>query len=157
MRTVEDDRNTPLPSGWLPPQAPSAHAPSPPPAPRPAGSWPPEPAKPAEPSTPAAVFAIGLGVASILLLVLSVGVGFFGSLVMSAVALLVATRLRHAIQAGRPGRESQARTAVVLAWVGLGLAVIAGITWIILAASGVTPQDLQDTLERQLERQRSRG
>jgi uncharacterized membrane protein len=103
------------------------------------------------------VFAIGLAVASILLLLVSVGVAFFGSMVLSAIALLTATRLRHAIQAGRPGRESQARTAVILAWVGLGLAVVAGIVWIILAASGVTPQDLQDTLERQLERQRSRG
>ena len=46
---------------------------------------------------------------------------------------------------------------MTIAWIGLGLSVVAGITWIVLSASGVSPQDLQESLERELERQRNRG
>ena len=103
------------------------------------------------------MFAIALGASSIVLLVLSVGVAFAVSLVLSALALLLGTRLRHAIAAGRPGRESQARAAVTVAWIGLGLSVVAGVTWLVLSASGMTPQDLQETLEREVERRRNGG
>ena len=151
-----DDRDTPLPSGWLPPRAPTHHVSDVAP-PRPSGSWPRDPNRPAEPSSAAAVFAIALGASSILLLVVSVGVAFAASMLLSAVSLWVATRLRHAIAAGRPGRESQAKAAVNVALIGLGLAVVAGITWIALSANGVTPQDLQDALEREVERRRDRG
>jgi hypothetical protein len=153
---MEDDSNDPLPSGWLPPRAPTHHVSEAAP-PRPPGSWPREPSRPLEPSSPAAVFAIALGVSSILLLALSLGLAFFGSVLLSAIALMVGTRLRQAIRAGRPGRESQAKAAVIVAWVGLGLAVVAGVTWIALSASGVSPQDLQDALEREVERRRNRG
>ncbi len=103
------------------------------------------------------MFAIVLGALSMLLLLLSFGLAWPLSMVMSALALSLGTRLRHAIAAGRPGRESQARAAVTVAWISGGLAVVAGITWIVLAANGVSPQDLQETLERELERQRNRG
>ena len=150
------DPERPLPSGWLPPKAPAQHTPpSAPPAPGPA--WPREPSKPTEPSSPAAVFAISLGVASILLTALSLGLAFFGSIVLSAIALMIAGRLRQAIRAGRPGRESQARAGMIVAWIGLGLGIVAGVVWIVLAASGVTPQEVQEMLEREVERQRNRG
>ena len=151
------DPDRQLPSGWLPPKAPTQHT-SPPGPPRPQGTWPRDPGRPLEPSSPAAVFAIGLGVASLVLLVLSLGLAFFGSMVLSAIALLTGNRLLQAIRAGaRPGRVSQARAAVIVAWIGLGFAVVAGITWIVLSANGVTPQELQEALEREVERQRTRG
>ena len=103
------------------------------------------------------MFAIALGASSLILLFLSLGLAFFGSMLLSAVALWVGSRLRLAIAAGRPGRDSQARAAITVAWIGLGLSVVAGITWIVLAASGVSPQDLQETLEREVERRRNRG
>ena len=105
---MEDDANTPLPSGWLPPQAPTHHVSDAAP-PRPPGSWPRDPNRPAEPSTPAAVFAIAFGASSIVLLVVSVGLSFSVSLMLSATALWIGTRLRHAIAAGRPGARPRRR------------------------------------------------
>jgi hypothetical protein len=150
------DPDKPLPSGWLPPRAPAHHVSDVAP-PRAQGTWPRDPARPVEPSTPAAVFAIAIGAASILLLALSAGVAFFVCLILSSGGLMIGSRLRAAIRAGRPGRESQARAAVVVAWIGLALAIVAGITWIVLSANGVSPQDLQDALEREVERRRNRG
>ena len=40
----------------------------------------------------------------------------------------------------------------MLARVGLGLAAVAAIVWIVLALNDITPRDLQDTLEREAER-----
>src|SRR3954453_12750363 len=153
---MPDDRDKPLPSGWLPPQAPAPHVSETPP-PRATGTWPRDPAQPVEPSTPAAVFAIAIGASSILLLALTAGLAFFISMVLSAGSLLIGSRLRLAIRAGRPGRESQARAAVTVGWIGLGLAIVAAVTWIALSAGGVSPQDLQDALEREVGRRRNRG
>jgi hypothetical protein len=125
--------------------------------PRPPGAWPRDPAQAAEPSSPAAVLSIGVSAVAILLLVLSLGLAFFISGLLSAGGLLAAVRLRRRIRAGAPGRESQARAAVVVASIGLGLAFAAGVAWIILSASGVSPQDLQDALQREVERRRASG
>ena len=100
------------------------------------------------------MFAIALGAFSLLLLAASAGLAFFGSLVMSAVALMVGTQLRQAIMAGRPGREGQARAAVIVAWIGVGLSVIAGVAWVVLWANGFTADDLRTALE---ELRRDRG
>jgi hypothetical protein len=153
---VTDDRDTPLPSGWLPPRAPTHHVSDVAP-PRPQGTWPRDPSRRVEPSSPAAVFAIALGVASILLLALSAGVAFPISIVLSALAGLMANSLRDAIRAGRPGRESQAQAALMVARLGFGLAVVAMVAWIALWVAGVSPSDLQDALEREVERRRSRS
>jgi hypothetical protein len=145
-----DDAETPLPSGWLPPRP---GTPEQAPPPRPPDAWPREPAQSVEPSSRAVVFAIGIGVFSLLVLLMSLGRAFYGSLLLSAVALVVSTRLRQAILAGgRPGRESQARAAVIVAWIGVALAILAGIMWVVLWANGVTFEDVQDAIERARDR-----
>jgi hypothetical protein len=45
---------------------------------------------------------------------------------------------------------------VIVAAVGLGLSGIAALVWLILASNGITPQDLQDALQREAERLRNR-
>jgi hypothetical protein len=140
MRPLKDS-DDPLQSGWLPPRPPDNK-------PEPArGSWPPPPRPSTGPSSPALVFAIALGALSLLLLAASAGLMFFLTLLLSALALLVATQLRTAILAGRPGRETQARAAVIVAWIGVGLSVLAGVAWVVLWANGYTADDLRQALE----------
>ena len=149
------DPDTPLPSGWLPPKPPTQRAQRP--APQHADAWRRHSPRPAEPSSPAAVFALVVGIASIVLTMLTLGLAFALSVLLSALSLLIATRLRHAIRAGRPGREGQAKAAVVVGWIGLVLGAVAAVVWIGLSLAGVTPQEVQDLLQREVERQRARG
>jgi hypothetical protein len=140
--------------GWTAPRAPVHHTGTGAP-PRQPGAWPRDPAQAAQPSSPAAVISIAMSSVAILLLLLSLGLAFFISGLLSASALMSGVRVRKRIRAGAPGRDSQARAAVTVASVGLGLAFVAGLVWIILSASGVSPQDVQDALQRELERRRS--
>ena len=84
----------------------------------------------------------------------SIGVGFFFSLLMSALALALGHRVRQVIAATGHGRPGQARAALVVGAVGFALAVVAGIVWVILQANGFTPQDLQHELEQRLQQRR---
>jgi hypothetical protein len=144
----------PLPSGWLPPRAP-AHPTSPEAPPRAPGNWPPPPSPsrgPQPPSSPLAVSAIAVGAAAILLLVFTAGVSYAISLVLALFAYLLARQAQRRLRAGEPGRAGQARAALVIAAVALGLAGLAALVWGILAANGITPEDLRDTLEREAQR-----
>lgn len=154
----------PLPSGWLPPRPPGEARPPawPPPSGPPAKSrpqWTPgAPYAPVQrpPSSPVAVAGIVVGAAGMLVLLLSAGVGYPLAGVMALLAIGLGVRAQGRIRAGTPGRPGQARTAIVVGAIGLGLALAAAVVWLVLSANGTTPQDLQQALERELERQRSR-
>ena len=129
---------------WLPPQAPGTRA-----------APPPEPASPAAPPAPAAAGSNGLAVTSIVLslcalglLVLSLGLSFALSLPLAGGAWVCASRAR------RQGTTGQGQAARILALLALALGVAALIVWLVLIASGFSPDDLQRDLERELERQR---
>ncbi|MDX6730388.1 MAG: hypothetical protein QOC54_336 [Baekduia sp.] len=87
--------------------------------------------------------SLGLGSVSLVLLVMTVGVSFFVSLLMSSVAMWM-------------GKQTGRRAAVIVGLIGIVLAAIAAITWSILVSQGITPQDLQDSLQRSLDRARAR-
>ena len=123
---------------WLPPKPP-VHFPGP----RPLGE-PPRPPAPPEPSSPLAIAGIALGAVSLLLLVFSFGAAFFAAALVSLMGL----------GAGRRATGRQARMAVRVAAIGLALAFVAGVVWMILDANGVSPQDLQDALQGRLRRHR---
>ena len=149
---VTEDRE--IRPGWLPPKAPTA-APSPP-----AGGQRPVfvPARRVVeegPSSPLAVMAVVMSALSLVLLILSVGVAWGVSSLLSLVALGLALTARQRVRAGLPGRERQTRNALVVASVGLVLAAVSAAVWLGLESNGITPQDLQDWLQRELERRRA--
>lgn len=149
--------------GWLPPKP--ATDGSLPPAQHASGAHaePPRPtfvqgrpaAKDGAPSSPLAVSAIVLSAIGLVLLVLSVGVAWGLSSILSLLALSLALTARRRMRAGQPAREGQLRVAMIIAIVGLVLAAIAAAVWLGLESNGITPQDLQDWLQRELERRQS--
>jgi hypothetical protein len=110
-----------------------------------------------QPSSPTAIAGIACGAAGLLLLIFSLGVSFPISIAFFLLGYLFGNQARRRLREGEPGRPGQARAAIVLAGIGLALAAVAAITWAILAANGITPQDLQDWLERETERLRNSG
>jgi hypothetical protein len=154
----------PLPSGWLPPRPPAAPADPPPtaapaPAPPARGAWPPPPRgdtrqapAPRAPSSPPAVAGITSSASGLLLLLMTAGVSFAFTIALALAGLLFASQAQRRLAAGVPGRPGQVRTAVVLARVTLALAALAAIVWMVLAANGITPSDLEQALERQAQR-----
>src|SRR3954447_15485217 len=130
---------------WLPPKPPTHFTGAVPQ--RPLG----EPQRPAPepdpPSSPLAISGIALASGSLLLLLFSLGAMFFASALLALGGLSAGRHAGRRIAAGVPGRPSQARAAITLAGVGLALAFVAGIVWMILDANGVSPEDLQKTLE----------
>jgi hypothetical protein len=132
-----------LPGGWLPPQAPSG-------APRP-----PEPERPVfvrpqgqEPTSGLAVAALICSIASLALLTLSLGLSFFFSLPLGIAGWVCAARARRDAPSGRP------KAALVLSIVAVSLSVLAAVVWVILLAAGFSVEELQRSLEEELERQR---
>jgi hypothetical protein len=128
-----------LPGGWLPPKAPGA--PGERPAPPPVTTRPPE-----------VVGASGLGVTSMIcavcaigLLVFSLGLSFALSLPLALTGWVCANRT------DRPG------IGKVLGLVAIALSVVAAIVWLVLMLSGYSPDELQRSLEQELERQRQRS
>ena len=146
---------------WLPPRPPEfpdGERREPPPAPRPPTPRPhrprapvPRPASrraPQQPSSPLALSGLSAGATGLILLVLTAGLSYIFSLVLALIGLALGRRAQRSIAAGAPGRPGQARAAVVVAFVGIGLAGVAATAWIILAANGVTPGDLVRALRR---------
>jgi hypothetical protein len=144
-----------LPGGWLPPRPPGGpHEPEP-------------PARATEPAAPVfvrpdrhaaadernglAVAALVCAIASLTLLVLSLGLSFALSLPLAGAAWVCAARARADV------RPAQRRAGLILAMVAVGLSVLAAVVWIALVAAGVSVQDLQDNLQQELERQRRAG
>jgi hypothetical protein len=129
-----------LPGGWLPPQASTQE-----PAPQPRIFVPP----PREEGTNGlAIAALVCAVSSLGLLVLSVGLSFFFSLPLGLAGWACAARAPKDI---RPG---QLKTGQVLSIIAVALSVTAAIVWVALIAAGISPDDLQRSLEQELQRQR---
>jgi hypothetical protein len=102
-----------------------------------------------------AIVSMVCAAVALLLLVFSVGVGYPASLVIGAVALGLALGSRR-----REGRPGQARAAVILAGLAVGLSIVAAIVWLALQSSGYGPDDLQRWLEdelRRMDQRRSSG
>ena len=140
-----------LPGGWLPPQAPGG-------APASASSSSPQEPDPQRPvfvqprgeqgTNSLAVAALVCSISSIGLLVFSLGLSFLFSIPLGLTAWVCAARSPQDV---RPG---QRKAATVLAIVAVALSVAAAIAWLVLMAAGYSPEDLQRSLEQELERQR---
>ena len=133
-----------LPGGWLPPQA--------------AGG---APAPPEDPQQPAfvrpqreqgtnglAVAALVCAISSIGLLVFSLGLSFLFSIPLGLTGWVCAVRAPKDV---RPGQRQAAK---VLAIIAVALSVAAAIAWLVLMAAGYSPEDLQRSLQEELDRQR---
>jgi hypothetical protein len=163
-------------SSWLPPSAPGGQPPprfemqpdddepTPPPVPV---QQPAEPAQPQAPSftagarprtgsNPLAVTALVLGIIGVGLLLLSAGLGFVIALPCSIAAWICGSHARNRIAAGEAkGSYGQAHAAYILGILGVVLGVIAMIGWLIAIAAGVSPTELQEDLQRELDRRSS--
>ena len=140
-----------LPGGWLPPRPPDRAEEPPPPEPRAPVFVRPDGRQAAGERNGLAIAALVCAISSLALLVLSLGLSFALSLPLAGVAWVCAARARADV---RPG---QRRAGLVLAVVAVALSVLAAVVWIALVAAGVSVQDLQDNLQRELERQRRAG
>ena len=140
-----------LPGGWLPPQAPGG-APAPPTG-SPQAS--PEPQRPVfvqprgeQGTNGLAVVALVCAISSIGLLVFSLGLSFVFSLPLGLAGWVCAARAPKDV---RPGQRKTGRWLAIAA---VALSVAAAIAWLALMAAGYSPEDLQRSLEQELERQR---
>jgi hypothetical protein len=136
-----------LPGGWLPPQAPRSAQPREP-----------EPQGPVfvrgareEGTNGLAIAALVCAISSIALLVLSLGLSFPFSLPLGITGWLCAIRARVDAQGG------QRKAGFVLALAAVALSALAAVVWVALIAAGVSVEDLQRSLENELERQRRAG
>jgi MFS family permease len=167
---------------WLPPRAPGAEeaprfdpeppprpealqqpqAPSPPQAPQwapPAGRQPDRPVfvqpQGSSSSNGLAVASLVCGIAGLVILVFTLGLGFFLAVFASAAAWVLAVAARTRIASGEAtGGEGQAKAGLYMGIGGVALSVIAAIVWIALLASGFDIEDWQRELERELETRR---
>jgi hypothetical protein len=141
-----------LPGGWLPPRPPGAepHAPRGPEPPAPVFVQPDRTA--AQGGTNGlAIAALVCAISSLALLVLSLGLSFALSLPLAGAGWICAAKARPDVQPG------QRKAGLVLAIAAVALSVLAAIVWVALVAAGFSVQDLQDNLQRELERQRRAG
>jgi NADH:ubiquinone oxidoreductase subunit K len=133
-----------LPGGWLPPQVPGAE-----PAPsedseRPAFVQP----RGQRGTNGLAVAALVCAISSLGLLVFSLGLSFLFSIPLGLTGWVCAVRAPKDI---RPGQRQAAK---VLAIIAVALSVAAAIAWLVLMAAGYSPEDLQRSLQEELDRQR---
>jgi NADH:ubiquinone oxidoreductase subunit K len=133
-----------LPGGWLPPQVPGAE-----PAPsedseRPAFVQP----RGQRGTNGLAVAALVCAISSLGLLVFSLGLSFLFSIPLGLTGWVCAVRAPKEI---RPGQRQAAK---VLAIIAVALSVAAAIAWLVLMAAGYSPEDLQRSLQEELDRQR---
>jgi NADH:ubiquinone oxidoreductase subunit K len=133
-----------LPGGWLPPQAPGG-APAPPEDPQRPAFVPP---RREQGTNGLAVAALVCAISSIGLLVFSLGLSFLFSLPLGLTGWVCAARAPKDV---RPG---QRKAGQVLAIVAVALSVAAAIAWLVLMAAGYSPEDLQRSLQEELDRQR---
>jgi hypothetical protein len=126
-----------LPGGWLPPQAPHRPGEEPPAPPLAV----PPPVQP-EGTSALGVTALVCAVTSIGLVVFSLGLSFALSLPLAITGWVCASRTE------RPGAGR------VISIVAVGVSVVAALVWVALMLAGYSPEELQRSLEHELERQR---
>ena len=151
---MSDDRE--IRPGWLPPKAPSMADAGRPAAPQRPVFVSARPRAAAGPSSPLALTGIVMSAISLVFLVISIGVAWGVCTLLALMGMAFALTARQRVRAGLPGRESQVRTAIVFSSVALALSAVAAAVWLGLESNGITPQDLQDWLERELERRRAK-
>jgi hypothetical protein len=137
-----------LPGGWLPPQAPQAPQQRPPEQPQPPTFVQP---RGQQGTNGLAIAATVCAVASLGLLVLSLGLSFFFSLPLGIAGWICASRASTEINPG------QRKTGQILSIIAVALSVTAAIVWVVLIAAGFSVEELQRNLEQELERQRQRS
>jgi hypothetical protein len=134
-----------LPGGWLPPQAPGgAPAPDATEGQRPIFV----PPQGQQGTNGLAVVALVCAISSLGLLVFSLGLSFLFSIPLGLTGWVCAARAPADI---RPG---QRKAAKILAIIAVALSVAAAIAWLVLMAAGYSPEDLQRSLQEELDRQR---
>ena len=115
-------------------------------------------AKPGGPANKLAIASLVAGIAGLLLLVLSLGLGFFFALPCSIAAWLLGVHAKRSIADGRlAAGAGQAHAGQMIGMIGVGLGVVAMVVWIALIASGFSIEGFQQDLERELEQQRDSG
>jgi hypothetical protein len=82
------------------------------------------------------------------LLVFSVGLSFLVSLPLGITGWLFASRSDPELNPG------QRKTGQVLSMIAVGLSLGAMLIWVLLVLAGYTPEELQHSLEEELERRR---
>src|SRR5262249_45675202 len=135
LATIASMAEQELPGGWLPPQVPGGpeaepHAPAADPAVQPQGT------------SALGVTALVCAITSMGLIVFSLGLGFALSLPLAVAGWVCAARTE------RPGAGR------ILSIVAVGLSVVAALVWVGLMLGGYSPEELQRSLEHELERQR---
>jgi NADH:ubiquinone oxidoreductase subunit K len=133
-----------LPGGWLPPQAPGAAPVRSEDSERPAFVQP----RGQQGANGLAVAALVCAISSLGLLVFSLGLSFLFSIPLGLTGWVCAVRAPKDI---RPGQRQAAK---VLAIIAVALSVAAAIAWLVLMAAGYSPEDLQRSLQEELDRQR---
>jgi hypothetical protein len=105
-----------------------------------------------------AIASLVLGIAGLAFLVFSVGLGFAISLPCSIGAWVCASVARGRIAEGRAAGASQAKAGLILGILGVALAAVALVTWMVLIGADVVDlEEWQRNLEQELERQRDGG
>jgi hypothetical protein len=84
-----------------------------------------------------AIVSLGVGLAGVALLVLSVGISFLVSLPCAIIAVVVGRQGRRRAQGEGIGGARAARAGVVVGWIGIALCVLAAIVWIVLIVADV--------------------
>jgi hypothetical protein len=142
-----------LPGGWLPPRPPDGAPGSEPPPPEPHTPVfvQPDGRPPAGGRNGLAIAALVCAISSLGLLVLSLGLSFALSLPLAGAGWICAAKARPDVQ------PRQRKAGLVLAIAAVALSVLAAVVWIALIAAGFSVQELQDNLQRELERQRRAG
>lgn len=103
-----------------------------------------------------ATVALVLGIVGLIVLLITLGIGTLISLPLSIAAWVCASKARGRIRRGETSEGvGNARAGWILGMVGVGLGLAALITWAALDAAGYTVDELRESIERELERQRN--
>jgi hypothetical protein len=84
-----------------------------------------------------AIASLGIGLAGVALLVLSVGISFLVTLPCEIIAVVLGRQGRRRALAEGIGGTRAARAGMIVGWVGIALCVIAAIVWIAIIVSDI--------------------
>lgn len=103
-----------------------------------------------------ATASLVLGIVGVLVLLITLGIGTLISLPLSIAAWMCASKARGRIRRGETSEGvGNARAGRILGMVGVSLGLVALIVWASLDAAGYTVDELRESIERELERQRN--